>query len=129
MRGRVRKTHWLASAGLLALAAATASPAKAAPPLPAPMFSWSGFYIGAHAGYGWGRDPFTDAVFGSKIPPLTNSSSRGLLGGFQAGANWQTGSWVGGLEIDLSATGIKGSAPTAVGTTVSGPLTITDSFG
>ena len=128
MRGRVRKTHWLASAGLLALAAATASPAKAAPPPPAPMFSWSGFYIGAHAGYGWGRDPFTDAVFGSKIPPLVSGGSRGILGGFQAGANWQSGSWVGGLEIDLSATALKGSAPTAVGTTVTGPLIALDSL-
>ena len=123
MKGRNRKTHLLASVGLLALAAAAASPANAAPPPPAPMFSWSGFYIGAHAGYGWGRDPFTDTTFGSKVPPLTGISAKGFLGGFQAGANWQTGPWVGGLEIDLSATGIKGSSPTVAGGFVSGPLT------
>jgi opacity protein-like surface antigen len=119
MKGCIRKTQWLASAGLVALAAATASSANAAP---APMYSWSGFYIGANAGYGWGRDPFTDATFGGKLPPLTDINSKGFLGGFQAGANWQSGSWVGGLEIDLSATGIKGSSPTVVGGFVSGPL-------
>ncbi len=123
MKGRVRRRHLLASVGLVALAAAAAGPADAAPPPPAPMFSWSGFYVGAHAGYGWGRDPFTDAAFGSKLPPLTDINSKGLLGGFQAGANWQTGSWVGGLEIDLSATGIKGSTPTVGGLSAFGPIT------
>jgi opacity protein-like surface antigen len=119
MKGRVLKRHLLASVGLVALTTGVASPASAAPPPPpAPMFSWSGFYIGAHAGYGWGRDPFTDAIFSGKAPPLTDTSSNGFLGGFQAGANWQTGSWVGGVEIDLSATSIKGSSPTVTGTTV-----------
>ena len=40
-------------------------------------------------------------------------SSHGFVGGFQAGANWQDRSVVGGLEIDLSGSGIKGSASTA----------------
>jgi outer membrane immunogenic protein len=42
--------------------------------------------------------------------PLSGVDSRGFVGGFQAGANWQSGSFVGGLEIDLSGTDIKGSS-------------------
>jgi opacity protein-like surface antigen len=115
----IRKGYLLASVGLVALLAGAASSARAAPPPPpASMLSWSGFYVGAHAGYGWGRDPFTDQTFGGKAPPLTDINSKGFLGGFQAGANWQAGSWVGGVEIDLSATNIKGSSPTVTQTTV-----------
>jgi outer membrane immunogenic protein len=36
--------------------------------------------------------------------------SNGFVGGFQAGANWQAGPVVGGLEIDLSGSDIKGSS-------------------
>jgi outer membrane immunogenic protein len=83
-----------------------AMPVKA--PLAAPVvWNWSGFYIGAHAGYGWGRDPFTDPIDTGLV--LTDINSNGFVGGFQAGGNWQWGAWVGGLEIDLSGTGIKGS--------------------
>jgi len=101
-------------------------------PLKAPArmaaWSWSGFYIGGHAGYGWGNDPFNGDVSGEFFG-LTPSEiflsvpgihSKGFLGGFQAGANWQAGAFVGGLEIDLSATGIKGSssASATVGTDI-----------
>jgi hypothetical protein len=30
-----------------------------APPAPVVVDDWSGFYLGAHGGYGWGQDPFT----------------------------------------------------------------------
>ena len=112
--------------------AAFAGPAKAAMPVKAPRaaavaWSWSGFYLGGHAGYGWGRDPFTDP-FGSTLI-LTGINSNGFVGGFQAGANWQSGAWVGGLELDLSGTAIKGStsrsAPIPDGTR---SVTRTDKF-
>ena len=38
------------------------------------------------------------------------STPTASIAGFQAGHNWQVRNWVGGLEIDLSASGIKGSA-------------------
>ena len=63
-------------------------------------WSWSGFYLGGHAGYGWGRNPFSDPV-GATLAILTGIKYNGFVGGFQAGANWQSGAWVGGLEIDL----------------------------
>jgi opacity protein-like surface antigen len=90
--------------------------AMAAMPPAAPIWSWSGFYLGAHGGYGWGHDPsaieipFPDISENNLVPPNTVSgpNSRGYVGGFQAGANWQSDRFVGGLEIDLSSTGIQG---------------------
>jgi opacity protein-like surface antigen len=82
-------------------------PVKAPRPVAA-VWSWSGFYLGGHAGYGWGRDPFQQPFF-DQTYFLLGINSKGFVGGFQAGANWQTGAWVRGLEIDLSATDIKGS--------------------
>ena len=109
------KRHLLASVGLIALTvagSASAADVNIARPQPAAVWNWSGIYIGAHGGYGWGRDPFSDVIFSGKAP-LNGVNSNGFVGGFQAGANWQVGSWVGGLEIDLSATGIKGSSSTS----------------
>jgi outer membrane immunogenic protein len=84
-------------------------PVKAAA---ATAWSWSGFYLGGHAGYGWGRDPFDDLINGAPVF-LTGIKSQGFVGGFQAGANWQTGKVVGGLEIDLSSAPVKGSSSAA----------------
>ena len=113
------KGHLLASAAIVALtvagpALAADLPLKAPPPVAAP-WSWSGFYVGVHGGYGWGHDSFTDLndpFFTGKFPGFaaTGFDPKGFLGGFQAGANWQSGAIVGGLEIDLSATDIKGSS-------------------
>src|SRR5882757_1058338 len=62
-------------------------PAKA--PYFQPVFGWTGFYIGAHAGYGRGT---SSAVL---IDPLlattaTSSPFGGMIGGVQAGYNLQT---------------------------------------
>jgi outer membrane immunogenic protein len=122
---RVLRRHLLASVGLISLTVASAANAADIAVLqrpPAAVWSWSGLYIGGHVGYGWGRDPFTDEVFGGK-GPLTGIKSRGGVWGFHAGANWQSGAWVGGLEIDLSGTNIKGSS------SVSSTLTIEDTTG
>jgi outer membrane immunogenic protein len=112
---------WTSAASM---AMATAPGAAVAP------WNWTGFYLGAHAGYGWGQDPINDALFGGKaagIVPNSDIDSRGFVGGFQAGANLQTGAWVSGLEIDLSATGIKGSV-TNVSADGTASETLTDKF-
>jgi outer membrane immunogenic protein len=74
-----------------------------------------GFYAGVHGGCAWGHDATTsvnDPFFFGKFPTFAvpGFDPKGCLGGFQAGANWQTANIVGGLEIDLSATDIKGSS-------------------
>jgi opacity protein-like surface antigen len=90
-----------------AVAAAPAMYAKAPRMLP-PLQSWAGFYFGAHAGYGWKDNDFsTDFGNGAFIGGI---SSRGWLGGGQAGYNWQYARAVAGLELDGSATGIKGNS-------------------
>ncbi|HWX82136.1 MAG TPA: hypothetical protein VNZ48_00940, partial [Xanthobacteraceae bacterium] len=69
---------------LIAAPLSTASAAdmalKAPPPAPAPIFSWTGFYIGGQVGAAWGRDngnidnpgiPFPPPIF---IPFTINTS-------------------------------------------------------
>jgi outer membrane immunogenic protein len=89
------KRSLFAGLGLLALIS-TASAADLPPqsmPYKSPAyvtgFNWTGIYLGAHAGYGWG----------------SSSSGFDLRGGFvggQVGYNWQgMGSpWVLGVEVD-----------------------------
>jgi len=101
----------------------------------ASAWSWSGFYLGGHAGYGWGRDPFDDLINGASatVAPVfwTGIKSQGFVGGFQAGANWQGGKVVGGLEVDLSSAPIKGSSSVATGVNLVGTpfaAVLTDKF-
>jgi len=60
---------------------------------------WTGFYIGAHAGY----SDFDAAHDGDDTDLAT---LNGWLGGVQAGYNFQADSLVFGVEADLSAAGI-----------------------
>jgi outer membrane immunogenic protein len=94
-------------------AVAADMPVKASPPVVAPLYSWTGFYIGGNVGYSWGRTGETDTINdGGAITYVTSQSVKldGIIGGGQLGVNWQTGNWVLGLEGDLQASGQKGSA-------------------
>jgi opacity protein-like surface antigen len=115
-----------AAAGLAAGSASAADmPVKAPPIAPVYTWSWTGFYIGGHAGYGWKENDFAEVI--SVVPPVTlgGISSKGSVYGFQAGYNWQYGWWVGGLEIDLSSSSISGDS-TPVTRTFGGGVSITD---
>ncbi len=68
-----------------------------------PGFDWTGFYAGAHLGYGWGEARWT-TVGGNR----RTHNVDGILGGIQAGYNFQMDSIVFGLEGDFSGTGIDG---------------------
>jgi outer membrane immunogenic protein len=120
------KRHLLAiaAASIMSTAAASAAdlrmPYKAPPP--APMFSWTGFYVGAHIGGTWGT---TEAEINSiAVPglfalggftlPVTSQSFNGFIGGGQAGYNWQSGIVVFGVEGEIAATNAKGTAPCLV---------------
>ena len=76
-------------------------PAPAAQPLdPAPVASWAGPYLGIYSGYG-----FAGRTFGANGGPITTSGW--LFGGF-GGYNFQTGSFVYGVEGDIGYSGING---------------------
>lgn len=82
---------------------------KAPPPAPVP-FSWTGFYIGAHVGGGWGTREFDFNDLTAAAPFLWDSSTpvNGPLAGGQIGANWQTGWAVLGVEADGSWANLQG---------------------
>lgn len=99
--------------------------AKVVAPLPAP--SWTGFYIGANAGYGWDRSSadytcldivagailsgctFAAPVFGGTVPPPVSFKGDGGLAGVQGGYNYQFGKGVLGIEADYNWSRIRGS--------------------
>jgi outer membrane immunogenic protein len=108
------KSVLLASVGIVALTA-LADPARAADlprryepvvkaPIYAPIYNWTGFYIGINGGGAWGHSAW-DSARGFDL-------SGGLVGG-TAGYNWQTGPWVFGLEGDLDWTNINGKTSVA----------------
>jgi outer membrane immunogenic protein len=88
-------------------------PVKA--PSYAPAFSWTGTYVGANVGGIWGKfdvnPATTNNLTGLVVAPgamsINNSS---VIGGVQAGYNWQIGQWVLGLEQDYQFTGLKQTA-------------------
>src|SRR5262245_2894396 len=110
----------MALIGLLSAGAAQAAdmPVKAAPVAAPPPFSWSGFYIGAHVGAGWGTVessiPFSQ--FGDPGAfPVSSHTINGFLGGGQVGWNWQVNNWlVFGVEGQFSGADIKGDTPCVI---------------
>ena len=87
--------------------AADLPPAPQLPPLEAQP-AWTGFYAGLNVGgaFGSSRNAFSIAGFGL---PTFNTSLAGVVGGGEAGYNWQTGSWVLGLEASFEGSGLSGS--------------------
>src|SRR6187401_84974 len=88
--------------GMAAPAAAAdlaARPYKAAPvPYVAPMYNWTGLYIGGNGGWGSSHSCWdTVDPFGINVRDVCRSRSGGLVGG-QIGYRWQLGTWVFGLE-------------------------------
>jgi outer membrane immunogenic protein len=106
------KKFLLGTAALLALASQAsaadlaARPYTKAPPMVAAIYDWTGFYIGASGGYGWGRSREQFALTPG-IP--TNFNVDGGLAGGQIGYNWQTGAWVFGVEADGHWANLRGS--------------------
>ena len=101
-------------------------PSRKAPVIvpPPPIMTWAGFYIGLNIGYidgprtssyGYqlGNDGSAGAAFPSSQLAAAGMSSvgvgqkGGVLGGIQAGYNWQFNSAVLGLEADFDGAGVK----------------------
>lgn len=87
-------------------------PVRSAPPAPVigaiPIFTWTGFYAGVNAGYGWvsGNNGYYDPTFGFIE---RGGDEGGFVGGAQIGYNYQIGSFVVGVETDLQYANLSNS--------------------
>ena len=113
----------LSSVALLGMAVAAQAadlPRRTMAPAPyvaaVPVFTWTGFYVGVNAGYGWSDngqddrfrlgsgDVFTGSAPGTVSFRTNNDESEGFLGGAQIGYNWQFtpgNGFVVGVETDI----------------------------
>ena len=75
------------------------------------VIDWSGPYLGAFAGYGWGDNDITDEDGFSQNPDGTTISNDvdGFVGGALVGFNVQSNSFVFGIEADAGWSDISGS--------------------
>ncbi|MDX3805994.1 outer membrane protein [Bosea thiooxidans] len=111
----------VAALGIIAAGAASAAdlPSRkgpvAAPVYIPPVFTWTGFYVGANAGYGFGN---VNTNVANNIGDLD-----GFVGGGQVGYNYQMGQFVLGLEADLQYADLN------TGRNVFGDRVKTDYFG
>jgi outer membrane immunogenic protein len=145
----------LGGLGLAALIAASAQAAdlpSAPPPIvkavvPEPIIqSWTGFYIGANAGYGWSRQSVLEtgdnvvvpsgqqAINAGAIPASLAGNPSSFLGGGQAGVNWQISRIVLGFEADWQWTHLNASQTVSTNVPLFFPFTTSasqslDSFG
>ncbi len=109
--------RFILNVGACVLACVFASPSFAAdmpgryrePVDVVPMFSWSGFYAGINAGYGWGSSEWNSSVTSG-----TTSPGGGLFGG-TLGFNMQSGAFVFGVEGDAAGSWIRDSTSTGSG--------------
>ena len=88
----------------LSAASAADMPVKAPPMAPAPVFSWTGLYIGAYAGGAWTSQATTSdpclvgvacPTFGTynAVTPVTYNFDTSFTGGGEIGYNWQPTQW------------------------------------
>ncbi len=97
-------------APIAAQAADLPQPSYKAPAYSAPSYvNWSGLYLGLNGGYAWGKSTW-------KVP-ATDISTKGWLFGGTLGYNFQTGTWLWGVEGDIDFSTIKGTSDCAVGVT------------
>ncbi|NNM71802.1 outer membrane protein [Enterovirga aerilata] len=107
--------------GLTAGAMAADLPSRRAAPAPyvaVPVFTWTGFYVGVNAGYGFdvgtnANNPYAVSPAGpatlsaplggytGTVFPGGNGNRDGFVGGGQIGYNYQIGNFVVGLEADI----------------------------
>jgi outer membrane immunogenic protein len=118
----------VAGVALLAGAAANAAdlgtraPYKTPPvAAPVPIFSWTGCYVGAHVGGGWGRKDFSDVpvevkhgsdgffVGDGNGAQSIRATTSGFLGGGQVGCDYQFApNWLIGIQVSGSGADVKG---------------------
>jgi outer membrane immunogenic protein len=102
-------------AGFAALAMLATSFSVEAADIPRPIYkgpirpvvayyNWTGFYLGINGGYGWGTSDWSILGVG-----IVSAKPKGWLLGGTLGFNYQTGSFVWGVEGDLAWSDVKSS--------------------
>jgi len=87
---------------------------KAPAPVAAPAHDWSGIYVGAQVGYGWGSSDGTQNAGGTFFPVVPYTlDPGGVLAGGHLGFNYQIGALVMGAEADLEASNLHGDTTIA----------------
>jgi len=116
-------------------------PVKAPPPV---VYPWTGWYVGANAGYAWSRNSLDsvgtpgpcDPAAGGNCPNIPNYSTlsaigstfsvplntRGFIGGGQFGWNQQFTNFVAGFETDLQGLSNASNSVTFASTVPSPPF-------
>lgn len=105
------------------------------------QYTWTGVYVGANVGYGWGERTAdysgndastvrlitgTFGLAGGQPFPANRFTADGATGGFQLGYNFQFHrSWLAGIEIDINGADISGSKSDTVFLSTAGPVTQT----
>ncbi|MBX9827514.1 MAG: outer membrane beta-barrel protein [Xanthobacteraceae bacterium] len=119
----------MAGACFAAASAQAAPPPKKPPPVFAPTLNWSGLYAGGNLGGTWSRTD-VGSYNGLVFPPFlfpgpilvpgtigslsaTKGRDTSVLGGAQAGYNWQRDRLVFGIEADVVGTGLRNEATTS----------------
>jgi len=109
----------LAIASALAFAtpaAHAADMALKAPPPAAPVYSWSGFYLGVDVGGAWSNGdssttPIPDPIAWNLLPASLNLRASSAIGGVHAGYDYQLSpNAVIGIEADWQATNTAASS-------------------
>jgi outer membrane immunogenic protein len=100
-----------AAASLMLASAASAADmapryAKAPPPVVAPIYNWTGFYIGANGGWGSSHKCW-DFIGVAVVAEGCHDATGGTVGG-QVGYRWQATNWVFGLEAQGNWADFKG---------------------
>ena len=118
----------IASVALVALSITAVRAAdlavKAPPPPPVPVFSWTGFYVGANIGGAWANNRWTDTLF---LTNFNNNGNNGVfIGGGQIGGNYQIGSFVIGGEWDFDWAGNNNNNGTGIVIPAVGTFVVTN---
>lgn len=103
------------------LVSAADMPVKA-PVMQAPVatpYDWSGFYVGGHLGYFWGKTRVEE----NGVVTESGAPTNGVVGGALVGVNWQSGPLVFGLEGDFGWSNAHG-----VGVAVPAPIAIPNTY-
>jgi outer membrane immunogenic protein len=82
-------------------------------PVPAPVFSWTGFYLGVNGGYAFGPSDWSSPL---PIGSTGNFNTTGFLIGGTVGGNYQIGQFVIGVEGDGDWSNLNGTTNSVAGT-------------